>query len=115
MPSWQDVQAFCLAFPDAFLDHPWGDVVFKVGKKIFVFASGDTAPLAVTVKIPEALRETWLNGSYTFVPSYVGRYGWIGIRVVDEASWDMAQRGIEWSFSRVAGSQRISRWKSLSQ
>ncbi|MFC5813963.1 MmcQ/YjbR family DNA-binding protein [Nonomuraea harbinensis] len=41
MSDWHDVReelrAFALGLPEAWEDHPWGDTVVKVGKKIFLF------------------------------------------------------------------------------
>lgn len=45
MSDWQDVReqmrAFALRLPEAREDHPWGDTVVKVGKKIFLFLGLD--------------------------------------------------------------------------
>ena len=36
--TWEDLLAYCLAKPGAWQDEPWeGDVVVKVGAKIFAF------------------------------------------------------------------------------
>ena len=36
--TWDDLLAYCLAKPGAWQDEPWeGDVVAKVGSKIFAF------------------------------------------------------------------------------
>ena len=50
------LEAFALDMPGAFRDTPWeGDVVAKVGKKIFVFfGSGRGPDAAISVKLPES-------------------------------------------------------------
>ena len=55
MPSqMDDLEAFALGLPGAFADMPWeGDVVAKVGKKIFVFFGSGEQP-AISVKLPES-------------------------------------------------------------
>ena len=41
-----------LAYPDAWKDHPWGETVVKVGKKVFVFFGLPRAGVSVTCKLP---------------------------------------------------------------
>ena len=55
MPSRkEDLEAFALGLPGAFADMPWeGDVVAKVGKKIFVFFGAGEQP-AISVKLPDS-------------------------------------------------------------
>jgi predicted DNA-binding protein (MmcQ/YjbR family) len=64
-----------LAFPGAWEDHPWGDTVVKVGKKIFAML-GETT---VTLKLPES------NDAALSVPGAaptgygLGKAGWVTI------------------------------------
>ena len=42
--TWEDLVAYCLAKPGAWQDEPWeGDVVVKVGAKIFAFFGSGTS------------------------------------------------------------------------
>ncbi len=73
---WRD---YCLAKPGAWLDEPWeGDLVAKVGDKIFAFLGGDPET-GIGLKCggrEEA--DLWLErypGVATVMP-YIGRYGW---------------------------------------
>ena len=57
--TWEDLLAYCLAKPGAWQDEPWdGDVVAKVGGKIFAFlGSGATRRSALSAG-PVATRPT---------------------------------------------------------
>lgn len=75
-----ELEAFALSFPEAWIDTPWGDEVVKVGTKIFVFLSvngGDDA--MVTVKLPES-RDHALSYPGAFPTRYgLGKHGWVTI------------------------------------
>jgi predicted DNA-binding protein (MmcQ/YjbR family) len=54
MPRVRDaILAFALSLPEAYEDHPWGEVVVKVSGKIFVFLGGG-GRMRMTVKLDEA-------------------------------------------------------------
>ena len=55
----EDIVAYCLSKPGAWLDSPWGegDNVAKVGDKIFCFYGGDR--LAITVKNTREAISEW--------------------------------------------------------
>ena len=75
-----ELEAFALSFPEAWVDTPWGDRVVKVRTKIFVFLSandGDDA--VVTAKVPES-RDHALSYPNAFPTRYgLGRHGWVTI------------------------------------
>ncbi len=72
----------CLAQPGAWQDEPWdGDVVVKVGSKIFAFlGSADQADASVGVKCGASRDEAdeWLRRypSQAAAMAYIGRFGW---------------------------------------
>jgi predicted DNA-binding protein (MmcQ/YjbR family) len=47
---------FMLALPEAYEDHPWGERVAKVAKKVFVFGHvpNDTGDVFFTLKLPDS-------------------------------------------------------------
>jgi predicted DNA-binding protein (MmcQ/YjbR family) len=78
------------SFPDAWEDHPWGDRVFKVNRKIFLFLaladptdgvehSADAA-MSLTVKLPDSHEEALTFPFVTPTGYGLGRAGWVTAR-----------------------------------
>jgi predicted DNA-binding protein (MmcQ/YjbR family) len=69
-----------LAYPEAWEDHPWGETVVKVRKKVFVFLGHpDNAEIefGLSVKLPES-RDFALTLPYTEPTGYgLGKAGWV--------------------------------------
>jgi predicted DNA-binding protein (MmcQ/YjbR family) len=98
------VRAFAAGLPGAWEDHPWGESVFKVGKKVFVFfglLETDTG-LRFTVKLrdshDEAMAFEWI------VPAGYGldRGGWVTAVAPGDAPLEMITGWIEESYRLVA-------------
>jgi predicted DNA-binding protein (MmcQ/YjbR family) len=73
----EELLAYCLAKPGAVQDEPWeGDVVAKVGGKIFSFNGGSTLGVKCGRNTDESaeLRERYPND--VTVMAYIGRFGW---------------------------------------
>ena len=72
--------AYALSFPGAFEDHPWGERVAKVGKKVFVFfgvAKPDEPRLMVAVKLPLSGLKA-LDLPFAEATGYgLGKSGWV--------------------------------------
>ena len=101
-PTIAQLKAHCLAKPDAFEDHPWGDTVFKVGAKgkIFCFCSS-TSP-SVTVKTSVENQAALVQLPNIKIAAYVGRYGWVSVNIDDEQTLELALDLIDESYGRVA-------------
>ena len=73
----EELLAYCLAKPGAWPDEPWdGDVVAKVGPKIFAFTGADAV-------------------------AYIGRYGWNTLRLVGAIPDDELLEAIDASYESV--------------
>jgi predicted DNA-binding protein (MmcQ/YjbR family) len=83
--TWDEVLAYCVSKPGAWQDEPWdGDVVAKVGTKIFAFlgsAGGGTVSLKCAATREAA--DEWLARypDDATVMAYIGRSGWNTLRI----------------------------------
>jgi predicted DNA-binding protein (MmcQ/YjbR family) len=85
-------QAHCLALSGAWEDYPWGETVFKIGKKVFATCyqppDGDlTVGLKATLEDQAAL----VQFPGITVAAYIGKHGWISATVHNEASFDLVR------------------------
>jgi predicted DNA-binding protein (MmcQ/YjbR family) len=83
----EQLQQHALALPEAWLDHPWGSDVAKVGKKVFAFlpSAAETADggLHLSVKLPETGPELLTFDFATPTGYGLGRGGWVTLRFDD--------------------------------
>jgi len=102
---------YCLGKPGACRDEPWeGDVVAKVGGKIFSF-NGDTTIGVKCGRDPDEaaeLRERYPND--VTMMAYIGRFGWNTVRIDGAVPEDELIELIDASYdSVVAGLPRSKR------
>ena len=98
---------YALSFPEAWQDEPWeGDVVAKVGKKIFVFFGADRGDgsMGIGVKLPESNEEA-LVYPFTEPSGYgLGKWGWVNAKFAkgDTPPVDMLEEWIDESYRAIA-------------
>jgi predicted DNA-binding protein (MmcQ/YjbR family) len=102
---WQELLVYCLAKPGAWQDEPWeGDVVVKVGSKIFAFLGSPQAS-AVGVKCGpnRELADEWLlrYPGDASVMAYIGRSGWNSLRLGGAIPDDELLEAIDASYDAV--------------
>lgn len=97
-----EVLAYCLAKPGAWRDEPWeGDVVAKVGEKIFAFTGDGSVGLKLGAGREEA--DEWLRrypGDAT-VMAYLGRFGWNTLRIDGAIDDEEILEAIDRSYAAV--------------
>lgn len=75
-----ELLAYCLAKPGAAPDEPWeGDVVAKVGGKIFAFLGGGGLGVKCGRDADEAAELRDRYPEYVAIMAYIGRHGWNSI------------------------------------
>ena len=99
------VRVFAFSLPEAWEDHPWGESVAKVGKKVFVFFGSDQPPDGgcwLGVKLPES-KEDALALPFTKLMGYgLGRGGWVGIQAPADMPLEVLTQWVEESYRAVA-------------
>ena len=97
--------SFALSLPEAWEDHPWGENVAKVGKKVFVFFGTDQPEDGgcwLGVKLPES-KDDALALPFTKLMGYgLGRAGWVGIQAPSDMPLEVLTRWVEESYRTVA-------------
>ena len=67
-----------LAYPEAWKDHPWGETVVKVGKKVFVFLGLSGRELRMSCKLPHSFDAALSTLSFAESTGYgLGPSGWV--------------------------------------
>ena len=99
-----------LDYPEAWEDHPWGENVVKVGKKIFVFFGiPQKGRLMVGVKLPDAA-DFALTFPFAEPTGYgMGRAGWVSciFHTGDDPPVGILEDWIEESYRAVAPKKLI--------
>jgi predicted DNA-binding protein (MmcQ/YjbR family) len=98
----EDLLRHCLAKPGAWEDQPWeGDVVAKVGSKIFAFLGADTLGLKCGRTRAEA--DEWLARypDDATVMAHIGRYGWNTLRLRGAISDEELLEALDASYDDV--------------
>ena len=105
--TWDDLLAYCLAKPGAWQDEPWeGDVVAKVGAKIFAFlggGGGGRPSVGVKCGPTREIADEWLlryPEDAAKMP-YIGRSGWNTLRVGGAIPDEEVREAVDTSYDAV--------------
>jgi predicted DNA-binding protein (MmcQ/YjbR family) len=103
--TWDELLAYCLAKPGAWQDEPWeGDVVVKVGSKVFAFLGPGTAS-AVGLKCgpTREAADEWLlrYPDDASASAYIGRSGWNRLQFAGAIPDDELLEAVDASYEAV--------------
>ena len=107
------LRQFALSMPGAYEDFPWGELVVKVNKKVFVFmgmADRSDAGVSLTVKLPESCDQA-LSQDYASRTGYgLGKAGWVSLRWEAKAKppIDLCTDWIEESYRAIAPKKLVA-------
>jgi predicted DNA-binding protein (MmcQ/YjbR family) len=106
------LRAICLALPGATEKIAWGEPTWRAGK---IFAQMDTHHhgadhlavwLPARAGVQEALVEE--NPEQFFRPPYVGKKGWIGVRIDRRPDWRIIAALVNEAYREVASPRLVS-------
>ncbi len=100
----EQILAYCLAKPGAWQDEPWeGDVVVKVGEKIFAFHGSGEPGIGVKSGNNRDEADEWLIRfpDDAAVMAYISRSGWNSLRTDGAIPEDEIWAAIDESYDRV--------------
>lgn len=98
------LRKFALSLPEAWEDHPWGENVVKVKKKVFVFLGREDGAggIGFSVKLPESADDA-LSLDYTEPTGYgLGKSGWVSVHLPKSPDVELYESWIEESYRSVA-------------
>lgn len=103
--TWDEVLAYCLAKPGASQDEPWdGDIVAKVGGKIFAFlGSSEGSTVGLKCGPTREAADEWLSrypADAAAMP-YIGKSGWNTLRIGGAIPSDELTEAIDASYDAV--------------
>jgi predicted DNA-binding protein (MmcQ/YjbR family) len=101
-----------LSYPGAWEDHPWGETVVKVGKRIFVFLSRGDGALRVTCKLAHTSEAALSMLSFAEPTGYgLGRSGWVTatFRERDQVPVQMLREWMDESYRAIAPKKLVQR------
>jgi len=100
------LRQYALSFPEAWEDFPWGESVFKVRKKVFVFAGKPEGSKGfhLAVKLPQSGREVLLSPFAEPTGYGLGKSGWVSLVFENPKSAPMPliKQWVEESYRAVA-------------
>ncbi len=102
--AFEALKAHALTYPGTFVDHPWGETVVKVAKKVFIFMGVDTASVGLSVKLPQSKYEA-LDLPFCKPTGYgLGKAGWISasFEARNDVPVEMLKAWIDESYRAIA-------------
>ncbi len=89
----------------AWEDHPWGETVYKVGRKVFVFMGHADGSFGMSCKLPDSSEAAITMFSFASPTPYgLGRSGWVSARFerTDDVPCDLLKQWIDESYTAIA-------------
>lgn len=107
------VREICLGLPDATEKEAWGGPTFRAGKMFAMYAEdhhGD-GRVALWIKSTHEDQDVLVDNDPErfFVPPYMGKSGWIGVRLErGRVDWDVVEELVEDGYRLVAPKKLIA-------
>src|SRR5215216_1491964 len=113
-------QAYALTFPGAYADHPWGQTVIKVKRKVFLFVNGAIAPedgVSLSVKLPHSGADVLEIPLAEPMGYGMGKHGWVTVLIMrdDWLPLRLLETWIDESYRAVAPKRLLNELDAVRQ
>jgi predicted DNA-binding protein (MmcQ/YjbR family) len=107
------LMAHALALPEAWVDHPWGERVAKVGKKVFLFFGKDSGrgeQLSFAVKLPQSGLRALDRPECEPTGYGMGKHGWVSAKYErgDTPPVELIEAWIVESYRAIASKELVA-------
>jgi predicted DNA-binding protein (MmcQ/YjbR family) len=97
------IRKLCLALPQASETVTFGHPTFQVNRKTFVVLEEYKGELTLCFKVGKEMQNVFLKDARFFMTPYVGRYGWVSLRVhAAPLDWDEVAELTRGSYRLIA-------------
>jgi predicted DNA-binding protein (MmcQ/YjbR family) len=94
---------YALGLPEAYLDHPWGEDVVKVRKKVVVFFGTEgLAEFGMGVKLPDSGPLALAQAGCSPMGYNLGKSGWVSVKFGPGMPFEMLRSWIDESYRAIA-------------
>ncbi|HZX93145.1 MAG TPA: MmcQ/YjbR family DNA-binding protein [Myxococcales bacterium] len=103
--AWKALKRHAAAKDGAWEDHPWGETVYKVGKKVFVFLGKGDHGYGLSCKLPDSSEAAITMFSWAEPTAYgLGKSGWVSATFAktDDVPFDLLKQWIDESYAAIA-------------
>jgi predicted DNA-binding protein (MmcQ/YjbR family) len=97
------LRRICLALPDAEEYEAWGHPNFRAGKKTFAAFEQYKGEWAICLRVPKTHQSLFLKDPRFYLTPYVGKHGWVSLRVAGRLNWKEIRELVTGSHRLVAG------------
>lgn len=80
---YQTLRTTALTYPDAVEEAPWGHLVVKAGKKVFLFLGGTQEAVSLNLKLPTSNGEALEHSCINPMGYGMGKHGWVSMSLAD--------------------------------
>jgi predicted DNA-binding protein (MmcQ/YjbR family) len=97
------LREYALGLPEAYEDHPWGEDVAKVRKKVFVFlGEADSREPGIGLKLVASHALALAQPGVSPMGYGLGDSGWVSIKLGSDTPFEMLREWIDESYRAVA-------------
>ena len=112
-PFFSKLRKICLDLPDTKLTMTWGAPHFRVANKIFCGSGEEDGVFTIGFKLEKPHAARVLKDPRFSVAPYVGKHGWVHMKVTRAKDLGEVRRYVEESYELIAPTKSLAKLKTI--